>query len=109
MDKYAVEITDEALVDMEGIYNYIANILLALENALGQYNRIAEAILTLENLPELYPIFDGEPKHSWEMRRMVVDNYFVCYMVDPGKVTVTDVLFGASNVHARLQERNPES
>ena len=39
---------------------------------------------------------------------MVVDNYLVCYMVDPGKVTVTDILFGASNVHVRLQERHPD-
>lgn len=29
MDKYVVEITDEALTDMDGIYNYIANTLLA--------------------------------------------------------------------------------
>ena len=106
-DKYVVEITDEALTDMDGIYNYIANTLLAPENAMGQYNRIAEAILTLGSFPERYPIFDLEPEHSWEMRRMVVDNYLVCYMVDPGKVTVTDVLFGASNVHVRLQELHP--
>ena len=46
MDKYVVEITDEALADMDGIYNYIANTLLAPENAIGQYHRIAEAILT---------------------------------------------------------------
>ena len=108
MDKYVVEITDEALADMDGIYNYIANTLLAPENAMGQYNRIAEAILTLESFPERYPIFDSEPEHSWGMRRMVVDNYLVCYMVDPGKVTVTDILFGASNVHVRLQERHPD-
>ena len=34
---------------------------------------------------------------------MVIDNYLVCYIVDPDKVTVTDVLYGASNVHARLK------
>ena len=38
MDKYVVEITDEALADMDGIYNYIANTLLAPEKAMGQYN-----------------------------------------------------------------------
>ena len=107
MDIYEVKITDEALADMDGIYNYIANTLLAPENAMGQYNRIAEAILTLESYPERYPIFDSEPEHSWEMRKMIVDNYLVSYIVDPGKVTVTDVLFGASNVHVRLQERRP--
>ena len=107
MDKYVVEITDEALADMDGIYNYIANTLSAPENAMGQFDRIAEAILTLESFPERYPIFAIEPEYSWGMRRMVVDNYLVCYIIDPGKVTVTDVLFGASNVHARLQERHP--
>ncbi len=35
MDKYVVEITNEALADMEGIYNYIVNTLLAQENAMG--------------------------------------------------------------------------
>ncbi len=34
---------------------------------------------------------------------MVIDNYLICYIVDPDKVTVTDVLYGASNVHARLK------
>ena len=63
MDKYVVEITDEALADMDGIYNYIANTLLAPENAMGQYNRIAEAILTLESFPERYTIFDLDPEH----------------------------------------------
>ena len=33
-------------------------------------------------------------------------NYLVCYIIDPGVVTVTDVLYGASNIHARLQERH---
>lgn len=41
MRRYTVEITDEALADMEALYHYIAYILLAPENAIGQYNRIA--------------------------------------------------------------------
>ena len=106
MREYPVKITEKALRDMDGIYEYFAFNLQSPENAMGQYNRIAEAILTLESFPERYPIFDSEPEHSWEMRRMVVDNYLVCYMVDPGKVTVTDILFGASNVHIRLRERH---
>ena len=79
----------------------------APENAMEQYNRIADAILTLDSFPDRFALFELEPEHSWGMRRMVVDNYLVCYMVDPGVVTVTDVLYGASNVHMRLQERHP--
>ena len=48
MKQYKVEITKEALQDMEDIYNYIAIDLLAPENAMGQYNRIADEILTLD-------------------------------------------------------------
>ena len=106
MDKYEVRITDEALQDMEAIYEYIAGVLLAPENALGQYNRIADVILTLDSFPERFTLFESEPEHSWGMHRMVVDNYLVCYVVDPGVVTVTDVLYGASDVHARLGERH---
>ena len=46
MEKRIVEITQTALDDMEEIYDYIADVLLTPENAMGQYNRIADAILT---------------------------------------------------------------
>lgn len=38
---------------------------------------------------------------------MIVDNYLVCYLIDSDVVTVTDVLYGASNVHTRLNARHP--
>ncbi len=106
MIKYEVKITDEALDDMERIYEYIAIELLAPEYAIGQYNRIADAILSLVSFPDRFALFEFEPEHSWGMRRMVVDNYLVCYVIDLGVVTVTDVLYGASEVHLRLQERH---
>lgn len=106
MDRYVVDITDDALADMEALYEHIAKNLLAPENAMRQYNRIADAILTLENYPDRYGLFDSEPEHSLGMHKMVVDNYLVCYVIDPGVVTVTDVLYGASNVHKRLKERH---
>ena len=45
MKQYKVEITEEALQDMEDIYNYIAIDLLAPDNAMGQYNLIADEYL----------------------------------------------------------------
>lgn len=41
MKHYTVEITNEALADMEQLYNHIAYVLQAPENAMDQYNRIA--------------------------------------------------------------------
>lgn len=106
MKEYVVEITDEALADMEALYQHIAVNLLSPINALGQYNRIADAILTLESFPDRFGLFECEPEHSWGIHKMVVDNYLVCYVIDPGTVTVTDVLYGASDVHKRIQGRH---
>ncbi len=106
MEMYRIKITDEALDDMEKIYKYIAKVLLSPENAMGQYNRIADEILTLESFPEKFSLFDIEPEHSMGIHKMIVDNYVVCYVIDPGVVTVTDVLYGASDIHTRLMQRH---
>ena len=106
MEKYVVDITDDALSDMEALHEHIAVILKAPENAMGQYNRIADAILTLDSLPDRFGLFECEPEHSMGIHKMAVDNYIVCYVIDPGVVTVTDVLYGASDLHKRLQDRH---
>ena len=67
MKQYKVEITKEALQDMEDIYNYIAIDLLAPDNAMGQYNRIADEILTLDTFPERFRIMDSEPEKRMEL------------------------------------------
>ena len=106
MNKFSVNITDEALNDMDKLYEYIAIVKQAPENAMGQYNRIADAILTLDEFPDKYGLFDSKPEHSMGIHRMIVDNYVVCYVIDSEVVTVTDVLYGASDVHNRLKERH---
>ena len=102
MKQYKVEITKEALQDMEDIYNYIALELLSTENAMRQYNRIADEILTLDTFPQRYRIMDSEPEKQMELRRMLVDNYSVFYTICADKVIVTDVLYTASDIEARL-------
>ncbi len=103
MKQYKVEITREALQDMEDIYNYIAVDLLSPENAMGQYNRIADEILTLDSFPKRYRIMKSEPEKKMELRRMLVDNYSVFYTICEDKVIVTDVLYTASDIEARLR------
>ena len=103
MAQYKVEITKEALQDMEDIYNYIAIERLSSENAMGQYNRIADEILTLDTFPQRYRIMDSEPEKQMELRRMIVDNFSVFYTVRADKVIVTDVLYTASDIETRLR------
>ena len=103
MEQYKVEITKEALQDMEDMYNYIALELLSSENAMGQYNRIADEILTLDTFPQRYRIMDSEPEKQMELRRMIVDNYSVFYTIRADKVIVADVLYTASDIEVRLR------
>ena len=39
------------------------------------------------------------------LHRIIVDNYVVCYVVDSWVVTVTNVLYGASDIHAKLEKK----
>ncbi len=103
MELYKVEITKEALQDMEDIYDYIAVELLSPETAIGQYNRIADEILTLDVFPQRYKVMDSEQERRIELRRMLVDNYSVFYVIYDDKVIVTDVLYTASDIEARLR------
>ena len=102
MKQYTVEITDEALADMEQLYHHIACILHAPENAIGQYNRISDGILTLDTLPERFHIMDSEPEHSNGIRRMPVDNYLVFYVIEEDRVIVTNVLYSGSDIGRRV-------
>ena len=88
---------------MEDIYNYIALELLSPDNAIGQYNRIADEILTLDTFPQRYRLMDSEPEKQMGLRRMIVDNYSIFYTIRADKVIVTDVLYTASDIEARLR------
>ena len=46
---------------------------------------------------------DSEPEKRMELRRMLVDNYSVIYTICDERVIVTDVLYTASDIEARLR------
>lgn len=104
MREYPVKITEKALSDMNGIYDYIAVNLQSPENAMGQYNRIADCVLELGFFPEKFRLVDFEPERSQGLRRMLVDNYSVFYVFKDETVTVTRVLYSASDIEKRLKE-----
>ena len=64
---------------------------------------IADEILTLDTFPERFRIMDSEPEKRMELRRMLVDNYSVFYTIRDERVIVTDVLYTASDIEARLR------
>lgn len=91
MKRYKITISDEAIKNMDDLYNYIAYVP---KYALNQYNRIAYAILELDLMPERYSRFNDRK----ELRRMVVDNYSVFYFIKGDEVIITNVLYSAMNV-----------
>ncbi|MDD7020533.1 MAG: type II toxin-antitoxin system RelE/ParE family toxin [Hornefia butyriciproducens] len=103
MTHYKTHITDEALNDMESIYEYIAEELLAPDTAMGQYNRIADAIETLDQMPERIRLMEREPERTRGLRRLIVDNYAVFFIIADDVVIVTNVLYGASDIENRLR------
>ena len=103
MNQYFVEITNEALADMEELYDYIAKALRSPENAMKQYRRIASQIMTLSEFPERYPLMESEPERIKKLRKMPIDNYLVFYVVKENKVIVTNVLYSSSDIGARLK------
>ena len=59
--------------------------------------------ITKEALQERFRIMDSEPEKRMELRRMLVDNYSVFYTIRDERVIVTDVLYTASDIEARLR------
>lgn len=45
---------------------------------------------------------DLEPEHSRGLRRMIVDNYSIFYVVKEDRVVVTNVLYTPSDIERRL-------
>ena len=93
MVQYEVKITEQALKDMESIYEHIACVLLSPGNA----------ILKLDTFPKRFKVMDTEPEHSRGIRRMLVDNYSIFYVINKSDVTVTNVLYSASDLSQRLR------
>ena len=59
--------------------------------------------ITNEALAERICIVESEPERSKEMRRLLVDNYSVFFVIQGDNVIVTDVLYSASDIESRLK------
>jgi len=105
MKTYDVQPSEKSLNDMEAIYDYIAEKLLAPNAAMNQYNRIADAILSLEQTPERIKVMDSEPERSLGIRQMGIDNYSVFFTIKGEMVNIVRVLYSASDIERRLFEQ----
>lgn len=100
MKKYTVQMTQAAIMDLETINAYIAEVLLSADTAKQQCARILEKINSLATLPNRNRTLYLKGKFPYH--QIQVDNYTVFYSVSDNKVTVFRILYSASNLIERL-------
>lgn len=99
MNKYSIEITEPAENDLIGIRDYISNELLEPSIAKKIVSRIGNAILELEGMPQRHGLVADGRLALQGVRRIIVDNYIVFYIIseEDKTVTVIRILYSRRN------------
>ena len=95
--RYKLKITPAAENDLDEIYNYISNSLLAPNSALSLMDKIEDSIKKLCDYPFKYELSRNELLRQKGYRKLVVDNYVILYLVEEqgNIVTIARVFYGA--------------
>ncbi len=104
MNNWKLTITAQCIDELKGIRNYIQNELLMPETAQKQYGRIKQALLDLVVMPERNPLLKNEPWRSKGIRRAIIDNYAIYYMVitEKQEVKALHVFYGGRDFEKML-------
>ena len=103
--KYTVNLSPEAVKDIDGIFQYIAIALGEKEIAVNMINLIEKKILSLDEMPGRHKVFDNEPWKSRGVHIMPVKKYLVFYVVDESNnsVNVFRVIYGSRDIEKILK------
>ena len=98
INNYEIILTDIAKEELEDIYDYIYNHLVAEKAANDLMEKIEKQILLLENNPYAYVEVSIKPKNEL-YRRLIIDNYVVLYQIEEEhkQVVIYRVLYGKRN------------
>lgn len=89
MKRFEVVITQLAEQDLADIVRYISRELREPFIAKKLIGRIREAIMSLTQLPERNPLVSDERLASQGIRKLLVENYIVFYVISHQAPTVT--------------------
>lgn len=87
-NRYKVQITKYALMQMEEIRNYIANELLAPQAAYNLLLEMKKMAASLESMPERNPLVDIKKWRDQGIRKTIVKNFIIYYWTDEERQTV---------------------
>ena len=101
-----VHYTKSAEQDLQGIFDYISNVLLEPAIAEKQTERIMDAADSLEHMPLRHRLCDYEPWRSEGWRVMPVDNYLVFYFPDKSKdiVAISRIMYAGRDIEKHLSK-----
>ena len=86
--KYNVIVQESAELDIDGIVEYISYGLQERRLALNLYRRLSNSMFSLKTMPGRCKIIDEEPYKSMKLRRLIVDNYSIFYIINEDTLTV---------------------
>ena len=97
--KYEVVLTERAKEELNEVYDYIANSLLAENSADKLYKKIMNDVLRLEDFPESCSIIERYKDSRYQYRKLIINNYIAVYRVDKEnkKVYIVRIVYGGRN------------
>lgn len=95
MKAYHLVITELAEADLKEIADYVTKELREPSTAQALITKISEAIFELEKMPNRYALVDDERLANQGIRKLVVNNYIVFYIVfeNDKSVTIIRILY----------------
>ena len=108
--KYEVVLSNQAELDVRGLYEYIAYEKHAPEIAATLLGRIEKQVLKLDEMPYRYRKYEMEPWRSRELRMMPIENFIAFYIPDDENrtVTVIRILYYRQNAEEQLKKTSYE-
>jgi len=106
MRTYHIEVSALAQNDLTKIVRYIQERLHEPGTARKMYQMIKREILSLDRMPERYPLLDEERCRALGVRKMLIKNYLVLYLVDQdrSRVQIARIIYAGRDLAAQLDE-----
>lgn len=88
-ERFKVIITPEAQEDIRNCVRYIARVLSNPQSAAVLQEELRKEIISLETMPTRYKTVDEQPWGAIGVRKVKVKSYYIYYLIDNEKMTVS--------------------
>jgi len=105
MTEYQVELGTQAQADIIEIMRYIGVTLQEPRTAGNLYRRLKEEISSLNQMPERYPYEAGDRLRVLGVRKLLVKNFKVLYLVNikSCRVQIARIIYAGRNISKILE------